>query len=41
MKSIKNPHDKFIKTMLHDKSVAIAFLEEYLPSDLCDAKIYL
>ncbi|MBK9256156.1 MAG: Rpn family recombination-promoting nuclease/putative transposase [Saprospiraceae bacterium] len=32
--SINNPHDKFVKEMLADREMAIAFLDEYLPENL-------
>ena len=33
-KSVNNIHDKFIKELLADKGVAIAFLEEFLPKEV-------
>jgi predicted transposase/invertase (TIGR01784 family) len=32
--AINNPHDKFVKEMLADKDMAMAFLDAYLPRDL-------
>ena len=31
---INNPHDKFIKTLLRDKGIALGFLHEFLPDEL-------
>lgn len=33
-KSVNNIHDKFIKELLADKEVAVAFLEEFLPKEV-------
>ncbi|MBK9151955.1 MAG: Rpn family recombination-promoting nuclease/putative transposase [Saprospiraceae bacterium] len=32
--SVNNPHDKFVKEMLADRDMAIAFLDAYLPENL-------
>lgn len=34
---INNIHDKFIKELLSDRDVAIAFLQEYLPLEVVSA----
>ncbi len=34
--TINNPHDKFAKEMLSQKSFAIIFLTEYLPREVKD-----
>ena len=31
---INNPHDKFFKSLMEDKTIAIAFLEEFLPGNV-------
>lgn len=33
-KGVINPHDKFFKSLMDDRSFAIAFLEEFLPDEL-------
>jgi predicted transposase/invertase (TIGR01784 family) len=35
-KTLFNPHDKFFKESFSRKDIAQSFLQEYLPSDLCN-----
>jgi len=32
--SVHNPHDRFFKSLMHNRETAIAFLEEFLPDEV-------
>ncbi|MBK8721326.1 MAG: Rpn family recombination-promoting nuclease/putative transposase [Saprospiraceae bacterium] len=40
MNTLNNPHDKFIKSILSDKSLAIDYLSAFLPKELSDIILY-
>jgi predicted transposase/invertase (TIGR01784 family) len=36
MSEIQNPHDQFVRSTLSDKTIAMSFLENYLPSEIVE-----